>query len=103
MGQDIVIANSVEVVSALFGQKGQVCSNRPRFTFGSELVGWKDFMTHFDDGPALREQRRLMAQEIGSKVALDRFSPMMEAKAREFICSVLDDPSSEALLPHIRA
>jgi cytochrome P450 len=102
LGQKVMVINSVEVASSLLVQKAQSYSNRPPIVFGGELVGWNDFMSFLEDGPRLKEQRRLVAQEMGAKAVLERFTPMMEAKTREFICSVLDESSPEALLSHIR-
>jgi cytochrome P450 len=102
MGQDIIFLNTAEAVSSLFQQKSHLYSNRPYFTFAGELVGYNSVMTLLDDGPEHREQRRLIAQEMGTRTALDSFTPMMEEKAREFICTTLDDPSSENLNSHIR-
>jgi cytochrome P450 len=100
MGQDAIIVNSVEVMTALFAQQSH--SGRPQYTFGGELVGWKDFMTHLQEGPVHKEQRRLLVQELGSKAALQRFAPMIEERARALVRDVLDDPSPEVLLSHIR-
>jgi hypothetical protein len=102
VGQHIVILNSIEAALKLLHQKGGLCSNRPHLTFAGDLVGWKDFMALADDGQFLKEQRQLVFQEMGTKVALDRFTPMMEAKTHDFIAAMLDDPSPGALPQHIR-
>jgi cytochrome P450 len=103
LGQEAIVINSVEIANALLIQRAQSYSHRPHMVFGGDLVGWKDLMTLLDDGPQHKEQRRLVAQEMGTRAALGQFSPMMETKTREFICAVLDEPSPEALLSHIRA
>jgi hypothetical protein len=102
MGQHIILLNSIEATTALFHQKANLYCDRPHLTFAGELVGWKDFITVTNEATSLKEQRRLLFQEMGTKVAVDHFTSHMEARSREFICFVLDDPRPEALLQHIR-
>jgi cytochrome P450 len=101
MGQPVILLNSVEVAATLLQQKASLCSHRPHLRFAGDLVGWKDLLTLVDDGPFHKEQRQLFSREIGNKTALERFVPFMEAKTRDFLRAVLDNPSPEALPRHI--
>jgi cytochrome P450 len=102
MGQPVVIISSSKIASALWHSRANLYSNRPPLVFAAEMVGWKDFMTWATDGPFHKDQRRLLFQEMGTKTMLDRFTPQIEAKTRDFIRAVLDDPSPAVLLDHIR-
>jgi cytochrome P450 len=102
MGQDIIVINSLEVATSLLHQRGQVYSGRPRLTFIGDLAGWQELTPLLQDGPELRERRRLFAQELGTKAALERYTPIIETKARNFIRAVLNEPSAGELVRHIR-
>jgi hypothetical protein len=102
LGQHIVILNSIEAATSLLHQKASVYTNRPRLTFAGDLVGWNDLMTMAEDGPFYKDQKRLFFQELGTKAAVDRFTPNLEVQSRDFVRTVLDNPSHKSLLQQIR-
>jgi cytochrome P450 len=54
------------------------------------------------DGPQLKEQRRLCAQVMGSKVTLNAFTPVVERETRTFVRRLLDEPNDTQLRGHVR-
>ena len=96
------VVSSYEKVMTILHSKGAVYCDRLPLFVGNELVGWKHIMTFQDETPRFRAARRLFTKEIGTKAALQRFEPMSEAKTRNFIRQILDNPSSDALRRHIR-
>jgi cytochrome P450 len=99
---DIIVLNSVETALALLNGKGAICSDRTPLYFVGELVGWKHSTPMLNDGPELKAHRRLLEQELGSKNALERLAPVMQAQTRKFLRNILDEPSSDMLYHHIR-
>jgi hypothetical protein len=90
----MIVLNSVEVASQLLHEKNTIYSDRPHMPFLGDIVGWGESMVMLDDGPQLREQRRLFLRGIGTKAGLDRFIPMEETKSRVFARQILNEPSS---------
>jgi hypothetical protein len=101
-GTHVMILNSPEATSKILDAKSANYSDRPYFHFIHRMVGWDQTTGSMDDGPILQEQRRLIAQEIGSKNSLQRFGPLLEAQNNQFLQRLLDQPSPKLLLGHIR-
>lgn len=102
MGTHMIVLNSVEAATAMLQRKGANYSDRPDFFFVNKLAGGGDAAPSLDEGPQLRETRRIFAQEIGSKNALARFASVKEARIRDFLRRLLEDPRPEKLHDHIR-
>jgi cytochrome P450 len=92
LGVHLIILNSLDVATDMLNRKGVTYSDRPISHFMGELVGWKDVMTNLNDGPQLREQRRLFAQTFGSRAALTVFEPTLEGHTRNCIREILQSP-----------
>lgn len=101
-GTHMIILNSYEVAMEMLAKKGANYSDRPPSFFASELVGWKNGTALRNDGPQLKEIRRLFAQEIGTKDRLERFAPMTQVKVARFLCRLLDEKQPEKLLSHLQ-
>jgi cytochrome P450 len=93
LGVHLIILNSLDVAADMLNRKGAIYSDRPASHFMGELVGWKDVMSHLNDGPQLREQRRLFAQTFGSRAALTVFEPTLEGHTRKCIREILQSPT----------
>lgn len=102
MGTHMIVLNSVDAAVSMLQRKGANYSDRPEFFFANKLAGGEHATPSVDDGPYLKETRRIFAQEIGSKTALARFTSVKEAHIRSFLCRLLDDPRPERLHDHIR-
>jgi cytochrome P450 len=86
--------NSAEIATDLLNRKGSIYSDRPHMHFLNETIGWRDSFVMMNDGPELKEQRRLFAQAIGTKTALERFAPILDAQTSIFIQRILADPAT---------
>jgi cytochrome P450 len=101
-GTPIIILNSLEATSPLFESKSSIYSNRATLPFSTDIVGWRELMIFQPDGPHLKEHRRLFAHTMGSKAALERFAPLIEAETCCFLQRVLDQPNASCLSDHVR-
>jgi hypothetical protein len=95
-GTHMIIVNSVKTASGLLDTKGSVYSDRPSLYFTHNLVGYNEFLVMMDDGPTLRNHRRLLAQGLSSKVVIGRYTPMLERRSRELISRIVSSPSASA-------
>jgi cytochrome P450 len=104
MGMHVLILNSAEVASNLLERKGKMYSDRHSLYFVNELVGYRESFILMNDGPELRQSRRLCLQALAPRVISDRFAPMMETRTRQFLLKLLDTPfkSPEELSRHVR-
>jgi hypothetical protein len=101
-GTHAIILNTPEIAIDMLQHKGQIYSDRPLLHFAMELVGWRDNPTFMEEGPRLKESRRLIIKELGPRGLLKKLVPTTKRETKNFLCRVLDDPSSEALYAHIR-
>jgi cytochrome P450 len=99
-GTHMIILNSFEALSEVMLQKGATCSDRPHLHFLNEIVGWRDSMVMLQDGPHLKEQRRLFVQAIGTKAALQRFASIQEERTTLFLSHI--NKRSDELFSYIR-
>ncbi|KAI0650117.1 cytochrome P450 [Trametes meyenii] len=100
LGQPFIILNSAKHAVELLEKKSSIYSSRPVIPVGGELVGWKRTLVLQPYGNSFREYRRLIFQLIGSKKHMERFVPLVEAKTRDMIVNVYQEPTK--LLDHIR-
>ncbi|KAI9001294.1 cytochrome P450 [Trametes punicea] len=100
IGQPYVILNSAKHAVELLEKKSSIYSSRPIIPVGGELVGWNRTLALLPYGNTFREYRRLIFQLIGSRKHMERFVPLVEAKTRDFITEIFEEPHE--LLKHIR-
>ena len=75
-------------------KRSLIYSNRPALTFAGEIVGWSNAIGLLQYGHRFREFRKHMNRLIGTKVAMERFNPLMEHETAKFLVRVLADPDS---------
>lgn len=92
LGQPYIILNSFQHAVDMFEKKSSIYSSRPNLAMGGELVGWNRSLILVPYGATFREYRRLIFQFMGSKKHLERFQPLLEDKARDFIVNLYKDP-----------
>jgi cytochrome P450 len=97
----MVVLNGFQAASDLMNAKGAIYCDRPSQYFIDNIIGWRDSMIILEDGDEYREQRRLFAQAIGTKAALDRFNSIQETHVCWFVNSILKEPG--LLLQYTRA
>jgi cytochrome P450 len=98
----MLIINSYDEAIALLHSKGDRYSERPEMYFLNEIVGWGKCITLLPEGHALKKHRRLFANQLGSRVGLKRYEHLVYARTRNFVHSLMQEPSQDMLLPHLR-
>jgi cytochrome P450 len=94
----MIILNSVELARKLFQGKANIYSDRPSLYMQGNLVGWNKTTFLMNDGPELKESRRLIAQEIGTRASITRFIPMIQTRNLNFLRMLLSDRNPEETL-----
>ncbi|KAJ7512616.1 cytochrome P450 [Mycena galericulata] len=93
LGTDILVVNSAQAASALFGQKSAIYSDRPRMPMLGELVGlgWHfAFMPHGDDW---RTHRKIFTQE-SSTSAVQRYQEQELKWTKILLKNFVQDPTN---------
>jgi hypothetical protein len=92
-GTHMVVLNSFEVADDLLNKRRGVYSSRPQLTFAGKLVGWEDSPIMCSDSHCHFEpSRHLMKSAVGSGVALEQYTDMMQHETCRFVFRVTRDP-----------
>jgi hypothetical protein len=99
----MIVLNSYEAATGILNHRGSLYSGRPSMYFSDEIAGFKHFTPNLKDtGSVWKEQRRVLAQHIGSKASLARFMPTATTNARRFVQHITKDSRSDTLVESIR-
>lgn len=90
LGQRLVVLNSAEHALELLDKKAAIYSDRPSLVFSGEFVGWNHSLLLLQYGHMLRQYRRSLHQEIGSRREVERFGSVIEARVGQFLLRLLD-------------
>ncbi|KAH8901213.1 cytochrome P450 [Thozetella sp. PMI_491] len=92
LGQPIILLHSREAAVELLEKRSTKHSSRPHMIFASEMVGYsKEFaMRPYDR--LLREQRKLVASQLGHQSSVQRFEPKQALESRRFLLRLLREP-----------
>ncbi|KAG6199031.1 hypothetical protein E4U35_006897 [Claviceps purpurea] len=96
-GTRLIILHSYEAQQELLVKKSSKTTARPTFYF-SRMCGFGSFVS--TSGPIFRQHRKLMHQQLGTRVLAERFSGTQDAETKRFLLRVLDHP--EGLMDHIK-
>lgn len=100
LGTDIIIVNSLTVLSALHETNDDICSDRPSLYFAYEMVGWRELALSMNVGPEHTAHRKLIAKTIGTKAAMASLQDKIDHQAQCFVKRIIDHP--EHLYRHVR-
>jgi cytochrome P450 len=100
-GTNMVVLNTVEAATQVLQGKAHNYSDRAPIYSVGELVGWDRTAFMMNDGVELKESRRQLAQEIGSRAASARFEDMICERVRRLLIRLLNDKNGENLYRHI--
>jgi cytochrome P450 len=89
-GSDIIVLNSIEAATSVLDNKGAIYSDRPSAYFIGTMVGFSEGTTLLNEGPRLKEQRKLFSQWLGNKSTFEHFIPTIEARIRRCLCQLID-------------
>jgi hypothetical protein len=96
-GTHMIILNSADYAYSLLDEKGAIYSERPMVHVLGKLIGWESSLSLMGPGQRFRDTRRLLQQEMGSRDALEKYIPMMEAEIRRFLVSLVNEPHADKL------
>lgn len=100
LGTTLVILHDPEAASELLNQQSLKTSSRPILAFAGELCGFERLLTFMQYDSTYRWHRKLIHQQLGTKVAASRFRDIEDVESRRFLLRVLTDPHS--LMKHIK-
>ncbi|TFK32982.1 putative monooxygenase [Crucibulum laeve] len=92
-GVSMVIISSVKVAKDLLDKRSLIYSNRPHFVMAGDLVGYDGSFVLQQYGENWRQQRKLIAQELGQS-RVKHYYPLQEKQARALIRNILEDAST---------
>lgn len=96
LGQPIIVVNDKETAFALLEKTGSALADRPT-TVMLEMTGWTNVLACQLYGHRFREYRKHFARAIGSASAVQRFFPVINYRAAEFVNSILRASTKEDL------
>lgn len=94
-GKDVIIVNSHATAASLMQTKGREYSDRPPQHFLGNMVGRGSMIVLLPDGAELSEQRRMFAQVLGTRKAIDLFASRIEKRVVRFVRRLLDKSGPE--------
>ncbi|KAG5977842.1 hypothetical protein E4U55_006515 [Claviceps digitariae] len=98
-GTTLVILHSREAAQELLVKKSSKSSARPKFSF-SNICGLGNLTPNTTSGPVHRHHRRLMHQQMGTKLLAEQFSSIQDVESKRFLLRVLNEP--DRLIDHIK-
>ncbi|PSR71810.1 hypothetical protein PHLCEN_2v12311 [Hermanssonia centrifuga] len=99
LGQPLIIINSLQTAVELLDKRGAIYSDRPQL-FSADKIGHTKLTPLMTYGSQFREQRRMMAQCIGSRALVEKYGPLQQREVNRFLLRILRKP--EGLSAHIR-
>ncbi|KAH8682197.1 cytochrome P450 [Xylariales sp. PMI_506] len=99
-GQTIIILHDLDMTVELLEKRSVNFSSRPHMVFASDMVGYSQLVAFQSYTESFREQRKLMAKQIGSRTAVARFQSAIDLKVRRLLLGILEEP--EALHSHLK-
>lgn len=94
LGTNMILIHSHEVLQHLMVKSSTKTSSRPKQHFGGELCGYTALTPSLPYNATLRLHRKLMHQQMGTKLICQRFWHVQDVESRRFLLRVLDDPSN---------
>ncbi|KAH9937586.1 cytochrome P450 [Fomitopsis serialis] len=96
LGQTVLVLNSSNVAFELLDKKSAIYSDRPRQPVITEIMGWERTIGLRRYSPTLKALRKLVAQKIGTRTALQDLSIHLEREALSFLWRIMSDPKTLA-------
>lgn len=97
LGQPIIVIEDKETAIAILDKTGSAIADRPS-TAMLEMTGWTNVLACLLYGPRFREYRKHFARAIGSATAVQRFFPVINYRASEFVNNILTAKTPQDLV-----
>ncbi|CAL1697455.1 unnamed protein product [Somion occarium] len=89
-----IIINSFETARDLMEKRSRNYSSRPRFILMTELMGWKNVLTHTPYGDEFRLQRKWIQEAFQTKAALDSYRALQRREVNVVLANLLSSPNA---------
>ncbi|RBR18975.1 hypothetical protein FVER53590_10070 [Fusarium verticillioides] len=100
LGQSLIILHDREAANAILEKTSTKTSGRPQFVFGNEMCGYNQILPSMPYGKLLKQHRKLVHQQLGTKTAASRFRDVLDVESRRLLLRILETP--EKLFEHIQ-
>ncbi|KAJ7639239.1 cytochrome P450 [Roridomyces roridus] len=93
-GKHIIVLNDLKYAIDILDKKSRIYSNRPTLVMGGELVGYHQILGFFQLGKQWAEQRRIIAQFIGTRSKVETsYGASLETAVYSFMQDLLENPN----------
>ncbi|KAH7473811.1 Multifunctional cytochrome P450 monooxygenase [Fusarium oxysporum f. sp. matthiolae] len=99
-GQSLIILHDRDAANAILEKTSIKTSGRPQFIFGNEICGYNQILSFKPYGKLLKQHRKLVHQQLGTKTAASRFRDVQDVESRRLLLRILESP--EKLSTHIK-
>lgn len=100
LGTTIIVLHDPQAALDLLEKQSLKTAGRPTLTFAGELCGYGKLLTFCQYDSTYRWHRKLIHQQLGSKVAASQFREVQDVESRRFLLRVLSKPND--LMTHIK-
>ncbi|KAF5664654.1 oxidoreductase [Fusarium circinatum] len=100
LGQSLIILHGRDAANAILEKASAKTSGRPQFIFGNEMCGYNQILSFKPYGESLKQHRKLIHQQLGTKSAASRFRDIQDVESRRLLLRILESP--EKLSMHIK-
>ncbi|KAF5692956.1 oxidoreductase [Fusarium denticulatum] len=100
LGQSLIILHDRDAANAILEKTSTKTSGRPQFVFGNEMCGYNQILSFKPYGKLLKQHRKLVHQQLGTKTAASRFRDIQDVESRRLLLRILESP--EKLFEHIK-
>ncbi|KAJ5651549.1 uncharacterized protein N7484_005272 [Penicillium longicatenatum] len=92
LGMTLVIMHDKKAAHELLGKTSNKTSGRPSMVMANKLCGYESIVVCQGYNPTFRRCRKLLHQELGTKVTAATFSELQEAEVRQQLVRILNEP-----------
>ncbi|KAI1046738.1 hypothetical protein LB505_006744 [Fusarium chuoi] len=100
LGQSLIILHDRDAANAILEKTSTKTSSRPQFIFGNEMCGYNRILSFKPYGKSLKQHRKLVHQQLGTKIAASRFRDVQDVESRRLLLRIFKTP--EKLYAHIK-
>ncbi|KAI9149625.1 o-methylsterigmatocystin oxidoreductase [Paramyrothecium foliicola] len=92
LGQPMIILHDRKAIIEILGKNSLRTSNRPIQPFGGDMCGFGSLLTMLQYDDNFKNQRKLVDQQLGTRLLSSRFGQVQDVESRRFLLRVLEDP-----------
>ena len=92
LGTTLIVIHDKSIAHDLLEKVSSKTSGRPTMTMANELCGYGSIVLCQDHTPTFRRCRKLLHQQLGTKVSAAQFQAAQEAEVQRQLVRALDQP-----------